>query len=301
MTNQSNRERVEIHLKTLVDLAKPASLLRLEANKIQHSQAGLFISAFKGRGMEFDESRLYQPGDDIRNIDWRVTARTGKTHSKVFREERERPVFISIDQRLAMQFATRGVFKSVQAAKLAALLAWAANHRGDRVGGQCFSDSYCQELKPQAGQHAVLRFFNLLINTPQKQSTDISLQQVWMRLLQHVKPGSLVYIVSDFRNLNRAVEYPLSRLVKHCQVNLIHLYDPLESHLPTGGRFRLTDGHRELVINTVDKQHLLTYQQRYQQRLRELTALAMRLKLNIFQCSTEDNPLDCLQAWKHSH
>jgi len=301
MIEQLNRDRVEIYLKTLVDLAKPASLLHLKAHKIRHSQAGQFISAFKGRGMEFDESRFYQPGDDIRNIDWRVTARTGKTHSKIFREERERPVFISVDQRLSMQFATRGVFKSVQAAKLAALLAWAANHRGDRVGGQCFSDSYCQELKPQTGQHTVLRLFNLLINHSDNQLTDVNLQQVWMRLLQHVKPGSLVYMISDFRGFNHAAEYPLSRLAKHCQVNLVHLYDPLESQLPADGRFRLTDGDRELVINTGNKAHLLDYQKRYQQRLKELIELATKLKLNFLQCSTEDNPLDRLQTCRRNH
>ena len=103
----------------------------------------------------------YQPGDDVRRIDWRVTARTDKPHSKIFREERERPLFISVDYRSSMTFATRGVFKSVQAARLAGLLAWAALRRGDRIGGQIFADSGCQELKPVAGNRLCCTFLML--------------------------------------------------------------------------------------------------------------------------------------------
>ena len=161
------KDLVSVSLKTLIDLAKPASTLNLQHSKNRAQQSGAYMSRFKGRGMEFDEARLYQPGDDIRSIDWRVTARTGKTYTKVFREERERPVFISVDDRLTMHFATRGVFKSVLAAKLAGLLAWAAEHHGDRIGGQLFSEHDCYELKPQNGRHAVLRFLNTLVK-PQK-------------------------------------------------------------------------------------------------------------------------------------
>lgn len=120
----SKKDLISIQLSSLVNLAKPASQLKLQRSSIRSRQSGGYISHSKGRGMEFDESRLYQPGDDIRSIDWRVTARTGKTHTKIFREERERPVFISVDDRPTMHFATRGVFKSVQASKIAALIAW---------------------------------------------------------------------------------------------------------------------------------------------------------------------------------
>ncbi|MGR8999333.1 MAG: DUF58 domain-containing protein, partial [Gammaproteobacteria bacterium] len=159
----SGRDLISISLKSLIDLAKPAASLNLQHLSIRSRQSGGYVSRFKGRGMEFDETRLYQPGDDIRSIDWRVTARSGKTHTKMFREERERPVFISVDNRLAMHFATRGVFKSVLAAKLAGLLAWAADYHGDRIGGQLFSEHECREIKPQNGRHAVLRFLNALV------------------------------------------------------------------------------------------------------------------------------------------
>ena len=116
----AGNELVAVSLKNLLDLAPQAAGLSLNISHKQSAQSGGYLSRFKGRGMEFDEVRLYQPGDDVRSIDWKVTARTDKPHTKIFREERERPVFISVDNRLTMQFATRGVFKSVQAAKLAA-------------------------------------------------------------------------------------------------------------------------------------------------------------------------------------
>ena len=121
--SQPGHELISVSLKTLIDLAKPAATLKLQHTQLRSLQSGGYVSRFKGRGMEFDEARLYQPGDDIRSIDWRVTARTGKAHTKLYREERERPVFVSVDNRSAMHFATRGVFKSVLATKLAGLLA----------------------------------------------------------------------------------------------------------------------------------------------------------------------------------
>jgi uncharacterized protein (DUF58 family) len=153
-------KKSRVNLKTLVNLAPQAASLNLHHSGIRaDAKRRLCVAFSKGRGMEFDEVRLYQPGDDVRSIDWKVTARTDKPHTKLFREERERPVFISVDNRPTMQFATRGVFKSVQAAKLAALIAWAAQRHGDRIGGQIFSSQSCYELKPQHGKHGVLRFF----------------------------------------------------------------------------------------------------------------------------------------------
>lgn len=289
------KDLVSVQLKTLIDLAKPASFLKPYKSSIRSQQNGGLVSRFKGRGMEFDESRLYQAGDDIRSIDWRVTARTGKTHSKVFREERERPVFISVDCRSTMYFATRGVFKSVQAAKMAALLAWSAQHKGDRLGGQVFTDSYCQELKPQNGKHAVLRFFSALVKTTATGKQEITLELALTRLVQHARPGSLVYMISDFRGLNQKAENHLARLARHCDVILIQIYDPLESHLPKKGRYRFTNETHEIVIDTENKQQILSYQKHYQDRLNNLQQLAKKMALVFFRCSTCENPIEALK------
>ena len=289
------KDLVSVSLKTLIDLAKPASRLDLQHSKNRAQQSGAYVSRFKGRGMEFDEARLYQPGDDIRSIDWRVTARTGKTYTKVFREERERPVFISVDDRLTMHFATRGVFKSVLAAKLAGLLAWAAEHHGDRIGGQLFSEQDCYELKPQNGRHAVLRFLNALVKPQQSADKHFTLSQVLARLNQHARPGSLVYIVSDFRGINDESETHIAKLSRHCEVVLIFIYDPLESSLPVKGRFRFTDERSDVVVDAGDQKGLSDYHQRFTERQQRLESLAKKRGLAFIQCSTQDDPVQCLR------
>ncbi len=287
-------ELVSVNLKMLINLAKPAATLNLFRSHIRAQQSGGYVSRTKGRGMEFDEVRPYQPSDDIRSIDWRVTARTGKAHTKLFREERERPVFISVDYRAPMQFATRGVFKSVQAAKLAGLLAWAAQRHSDRIGGQIFTDHSCTELKPQNGKRAVLHFFNALIHQ-QPEQTALDFEQIMRRLSQHVKPGSLVYIISDFRGLNKAAEHYLAKLARHCEVIMILVYDPLESQLPAKGSYRFTDNNRDIVVDTSDKHRVLSYQENFQQHCEALQQLANKLNIRYLPCASNDDPVQILR------
>lgn len=287
-------ERIAVSLKSLVDLAKPAAMLRLRPQHIRASQNGNYLSRFKGRGMAFAETRLYQAGDDVRRMDWRVTARTGKPHSKIFQEERERPLFISVDYRASMNFATRGVFKSVQAAKLAALLAWAALQQGDRIGGQIFTDQGCMELKPRTGKAALLRFFNALVAPKLGDNRDKGLEQALSRLQHHAHPGSRIYIISDFRGLDASAEQHLAQLARHCEVVLIQVYDPLESQLPSTGRYRFTDRLREVIFDSANKQQLEHYHRRFQQRQAHLQRLSNKLKLQWLPCSTQQSPLTAL-------
>lgn len=286
--------RVAVTLKTLIDLAKPAGMLNLGLANIRAAQSGNYLSHLKGRGMAFDETRLYQPGDDVRRIDWRVTARTDKPHSKVFKEERERPLFIAVDYRVTMAFATRGVFKSVQAARLAGLLAWAALQQGDRIGGQIFSDHGCQELRPQTGKAALLRFFNALVNPVYNGDPIDSLAQPLGRLLHHAHPGSRVYILSDFRGLNSAAENHLANLARHCEIILVQIYDPLEVQLPAQGRYRFTDGLRELLFDSGEQQRRQAYRQRFLERQQYLAKLCKKLRLLLIPCGTQQSPLSVL-------
>ena len=292
-------ERVTISLKSLIDLANPAASLTLQHPRISAQTSGAYASRFKGRGMEFDETRLYQPGDDVRSIDWRVTARTGKPHTKLFREERERPVFIATDLRPTMRFATRGVFKSVQAARLTSLIAWAAQHQGDRIGGQLFTADDCLELKPQNGRHAVLRLLNALIDaeTLAAPTGQLLLNDALARLTQHARPGSLVYLISDFRGFNQAAEIYLAKLAQHCRVLLIFVYDPLESQLPNAGRYRFTDGQRDVIVDSNDQRSLMQYQQRFNLRRQQLEQIALDQGLALMFCSTVQDPLQCLRQW----
>lgn len=292
--------KVSVSLNGLIELAGYAVRIKLHNPQYRARQSGGYVSRFKGRGMEFEEARVYQSGDDIRSIDWRVTARTGTTHTKIFREEREKPVFISVDNRATMQFATRGIFKSVLAAKLAGLLAWTAQQQGDRIGGQLFSEQLCRELKPQNGRQSVLRFLDLLVTgnaAPiQAGMPMMTLAQVLARLAHHARPGSLVYLISDFRGLNAQAEMHLAKLAEHCDVVLIFVYDPLEKDLPANrGRYRFTDQDREVIIDSADGQRLQAYHQQFADRQQRLEQLAKKRGFALIQCCTIEDPLACLR------
>ena len=143
---------IELTINELIRYQSKSSLINLAASNSLHGKmSGNYLARSKGRGMEFDEVRHYQNGDDIRAIDWRVTARTGKTHTKLFREEIERPVLIATDLSENMHFGSQLLFKSVQAAHVASLVAWHAKSRGDRIGGIVFN-----QQKPVSYTHLTL-------------------------------------------------------------------------------------------------------------------------------------------------
>ncbi len=295
-------ETVSINVPAMVGLNRYASLIPLSPGQILARQSGNYQSPFKGRGMEFDESRLYQPGDDIRNIDWRVTARTGKTHTKLFREERERPVAIWVDLRAPMFFATRGMFKSVMASYIASLLAWSANHHGDRIGGVLFSELVHNELKPTRGKIGVLRFINKLVEHPSwqdpysGQDDRYAFGRELIRLRRVTRPGSMIFLVSDFRYMTESDENQILRLSKHNDVILVYVYDQLEQHLPQGGQYRISDGNKDMNIDTYNKAYINTYQSRYQHHMERLTRMSRMGNIILISCSTSDDPLQVLQS-----
>lgn len=288
---------VSVSLEELVALGRFPALPK-GRNKARAQQAGAYLSSYKGRGMEFDETRPYVPGDDVRNLDWKVTARTGRTHTKLFREERERPVFIVVDYRPAMFFATRGMFKSVLAARLAALLAWSAQRRSDRVGGQIVGADGLLEVKPQHGRATVLQWLQHLAEAHPKPShlpwhtTSDLFNQALARLARHARPGSLVYVLSDFRGLDQIGEAALGRLADHCQVVLAFIHDPFEQQPPSSGLLRLRDGQREILLLPGDA---VLHGQRFAQRRENLQSLARRHNLRLVDCATTAEPWNLLR------
>ena len=300
-----NTDPVRVSVPALVGLSRAAASIRLGRGRILSRRSGDYQSPFRGRGMEFDESRLYQPGDDIRNIDWRVTARTGKTHTKLFREERERPVFVWMDLRRPMHFATRGRYKSVQAAQLAALIAWSALNNGDRVGGVIFSEHEHHELKPQRGKTAVLRLINRIVNDaawslPASAGGDRqSLEHALQRLRRVARPGSLIFLISDFRELDSQAEIPLTRLCRHNEVVMLFIYDRLEEELPPPGRYRVVDSGREFLVDTSDSHLAGQYRQQFRARLDRLQQLSRLNHIILVPCRTDAEPLSLLiSGWK---
>ncbi len=290
-----------INQTTLIRLNRDAHQLPLNSNNIRAQFNGQYLSTFKGRGMEFDESRPYQPGDDIRSMDWKVTARTGKAHSKIFREERERPVLMMVDYRQPMFFGTQQHFKSVLAAKIAALLSWSTAHHGDRLGGLIFSETSHIELRPSRGKAACLHFIKQLAQHPAWEAqtnndTRIKTAADAMDRLQRVsKPGSLIFIISDFRNVDDMCWSQLTRLSRNSDIILISIFDPLEQQLPPAGHYKISDGEKELTLNTYSKKHRQEYHQRFLKHQEELKNMSQKMGMHYLSISTEDNYLLSLQ------
>ena len=287
---------------TLIGLNRDAASIPLISNSIKADKSGGFLSTFRGRGMEFHESRLYQPGDDIRSIDWRVTARSGVTHTKIYREERERPVLLWLDLQQSMFFGTRNYYKSVLAARLASLLAWSSVQHGDRVGGLVFSEHDHFEVRPKRGKAAVLHFIQQLVNhqawqqsAEQSQVPSNNAEQALSRLRHVTRPGSLVVLISDFRFIEESSRLHLAQLARHNDVVLLFTHDPLEKALPPSGYYRLTDGSQELAVDTANKGNRDQYSDRFQQHYASLVKMANQLQLFLVDISTADDSLESLK------
>ncbi|MBF0628206.1 MAG: DUF58 domain-containing protein [Magnetococcales bacterium] len=267
-----------------------------------HTDGG-YRSPFKGRGMEFSETRSYQSGDEIRHMEWRVTARTGKPHVKIFREERERAVLVWTDCRGPMFHATRGRLKVVQAARAATLAAWSAIQRGDRVGGLIFADQHHCELRPERGDRAVLNLIRELlrftIDHPVVSSSGSQLSQPLIRLRRVVLPGSALFLFSDFRGLAATDHTHLAQLARHNELTLFFLHDPLEQHLPPpGGHYPLAVPGSDTIrmLNVDDPKVRQAYAARFAARHENLRTLCRAIGARLISCSTDDDAPALLRA-----
>ena len=255
--------------------------------------SGSYLNKIKGRGMEFAEARLYQPGDDVRHIDWRVTARSGKTHTKLFREERERPVMLLLDQSRSMFFGSKIRLKSVQAARIAALIGWHSLLNGDRVGGVLFSEKSHCEFRPRSSQKHYLRLLSN-ITTDHNYIVDNMKENYWdfnydyllnhaLRRLRHVvQSGSLVYIFSDFSGYNEESRKHFFQLTKHSQVNAFLVIDPLEKEISTRGRYAMSDGRNISWFNAgeseIRKKFFISFKKNHLKLAKELRMCRVKFK-----------------------
>lgn len=285
----------------LIRLNGPARAIALDVLRVNSLQTGAYVSRFRGRGMEFDESRPYQPGDDPRSIDWRVTARSSTAYTKLFREERERPVLVVVDLRSNMHFATRGCFKSVNASRAGALIAWAAHHRGDRLGGLIFGDTTHRELKPRLGRRAALRFVHQLAEHPDWSNRGIPkgsdpFARAMSSLRRVARPGSLVVVISDFIGFDRAAQSYLSSVAHHNEVLAVFMNDPLERKLPPPGRYRIVSPDDELAIDTYAAAARSDYEHEFEERSHVLEAFCHRYGVHLMSMSTDDDPVSTLQT-----
>lgn len=291
-----NPKGAYVDLSSLLRVRFAAQDLRLFVPRAVKSQLnGAERTRFRGRGMDFEEVRLYQPGDDVRSIDWRVTARTQIPHTKLYREERERPVFVLVDQRSPMFFGSQRCFKSVLAAHIAANLAWAALSNSDRIGGLVFGDHGQRDIRPRRSKHAVLELlhqlqeFNQQLRSPVAPPETKPLHLLLSDARRMAKPGCAVFILSDFHDYDQTCEQQLFELARHTDVTLIHVFDPLEKQLQSNSRLTISDGSNRLQLPTDDLRFQQAYRTAYTKHLDFLTHSTKRLGVPLLSYATTDN------------
>ncbi|HRQ63781.1 MAG TPA: DUF58 domain-containing protein [Xanthomonadaceae bacterium] len=211
---------------------------------------GMHGSRFRGRGVDYQESRAYAPGDDIRNMDWRLTARSGRPFTKLFEEERERPVLLMLDTNPCMRFGTRIRFKSVQAAQLGALLAWHTVEAGDRIGFLAFGSDR-SDLRPRGGRPGALRSLRALADSsaPAQSLPEESLSQGLDRARRIARPGTRIVLLTDGASWDARSEGLIARLRQHCDFALCLISDTLERTPPPPGLYRLGDGEHQVELD----------------------------------------------------
>ena len=273
--------------------------------------SGLHLSKMRGRGIDFEEFRPYQAGDDIRLIDWRVTARTGRPFTKVFREERERPVIIAVDQTQNMYFGSQVAFKSVVAAQAAAVFCWLAIENGDRVGGLVYSDNSSALVRPKRSRRSALHLLNqvFLYNQLLQQTKDLEQQQVidpdfkpglasaLGQIRRITKPGSTLYVISDFMTLDaKALRY-LNQLARHNNVVCCLVYDVLEETLPVPGIYSITDGSHKGAINTHNSKARARYREHFKERMHYLEGELDKLQIRLVKMRTNQLVVEQIREW----
>ncbi|AVO39073.1 DUF58 domain-containing protein [Pukyongiella litopenaei] len=242
------------HLRTLETRAR--SLSFLPRQPARSALNGRHASRLRGRGLNFEELRDYLPGDDIRAIDWKVTARTGRPHVRVMTEERDRPALIVVDQRMSMFFGSVLNMKSVTAAEAAALAAFRILDQGDRVGGIVFGDDLLAEMRPQRSRAALNRFLTALADANGLLRADapavepIGLTRVLRAVARIASRNHLVIVLSDFDGIDEQTERVVSGLARRNDLVLVPVSDPVAGEVPAGMRLVVSDGRLQAEIDT---------------------------------------------------
>lgn len=290
--------RLFVSLDSLLESRHQCQRMPLFRGPMQASrQLGRQYSRLRGRGVDFDQVRAYQPGDDIRSIDWRVTARTGKVHTKVFNEERERPVFIVCEQSDRLFIGSQLAFKSVLAAQACSLIAWTALAHNDRVGGVVFG-RVCHEVRPQRNRQSLLRLFRLLIDAnhalqppagPNGEPRRELLDQALRHTREVVRPGSILYVICDHSAIDQLNQSLLTPLATHNDLVLLPLFDPLDAALPASDQLDFVQDGERVSINARDAAVRQRYANQFLAQQLAWQQLASRLNCSLFSLNTSSS------------
>lgn len=271
------------------DLLKKVRKVEIKTKGLsKHIFSGEYHSAFKGRGMSFSEVRDYQYGDDVRNIDWNVTAKTGDAHIKVFEEERELTVMLIVDVSRSGYFGTAVQLKSEMILELAAVIAFSATTNNDKVGAILFADGVVKYIPPKKGRHNILRIIReLIFHNNSGSGTDLNQALEYFNNVQ--KKRSIAFILSDF--LTQDYSNALSIAARRHDVIGLQVYDEREGSLPNVGLLRVVDAERgtERVVDTSVAAVREQYAAAYEARQSALREVFHRNRSDILHINTKDD------------
>jgi uncharacterized protein (DUF58 family) len=255
--------------------------------------SGMHASRLRGRGLNFEEIRGYLPGDDIRNIDWKVTARLGKPHTRVYTEERDRPALLLVDQRLNMFFGSTASTKSATAAEAAAASAWRVLSVGDRPGALVFDDATIDSVRPHRSETRVLELLNVVLGKNRALRVDAGIEPNAAQLNEVLRVASaqathdyLVCLISDLDGADDETARLMTRLAEHNDVMVLFIYDPLETELPETGKLVVSDGDLQLQVDAADAELRTKFREDFDERLESARSLLLKRQVPVLPIST---------------
>lgn len=295
-TSATAVEGVYVDLQELIALEQRGRRVSFLPRQPVHSLlAGRYASRMRGRGLNFEEIRDYRPGDDVRSIDWKVTARLRKPHVRVFNEERDRQGLLVIDQRLSMFFGSRLAMKSVTAAQAGAIGAWRILAAGDRIGGLVFNDTDMVEVRPERARRTVLHLLSQIVAHNQRLGVGrgiVSHPDMLNRALERVRRlaphDATVIVISDFDGANEATHGIIADLSRHNSVIALLVHDPLQSELPASARMTVTDGELQIVLEVGRESVRKNIQEVTEARLRSVFAWTRELGVPVLPLSAAE-------------
>jgi uncharacterized protein (DUF58 family) len=264
--------------------------------------SGNHASRLRGRGLNFDELRRYQPGDDLRHLDWRASLRTGKPVVRTFTEERDRPALIVVDQRMSMFFGSVRSFKSAIAAELGALAAWMVFNAGDRVGGLVFNDERIDSVAPLRSRKRVETLCSRIVeqnatlsaSNPDHEA-DGQLDKVLQQCLALAGHDHLICLVSDFAGAGERTLQLMRQLSAHNDVIALQVYDPLALNVPDSGHLMVTQGQLQVELAVQKRQVRQPLGDFLGGRLKDVASLLRRSQVPLLMISTALPAVDQLR------
>jgi len=255
--------------------------------------SGKHVSKLRGRGLNFEELRHYHPGDDIRCMDWKVTRRTGKPHIKVYTEERERNVYLAVDQRSSMFFGSSGKMKSVIAAEIAALVAWRITDMGDRVGALVFNDETIKVLPAKRGRQHVVTLLSEIVKQNHRlksgnsdKDPTRSLNNLLVKLNTVCGHNALIIHIGDGAGWNENSTDLVKRLSQHNEIIAFDVFDPLERDLPVMSQMVVSDGQYQIQVAAGERALQEKYQRELEDQLKQYANIARKYRIPLIPIDT---------------